>query len=435
MAGHDGDGGASGRPESLRDWLGTLHALDVEVATRAGLAMATPLTVLALLGRLDLAIYASFGAFTSLFGRSEVYRTRLRTASSAALMLVACIVSGVFLSQSGGETLAQAIGLVVVLAVGVVVSRTLSLHPPTPLFFVFAFLVCALVPVREGDAALAIVIGVSSALLALLITMSGWVLRLGVDVDRITASFKMLKPLPRRAVLRPHAWRDPGVWLNVGQVVVGALVAGAIARAAGPGHSYWAVVSVVAVIPPPRAPHSISRAIHRTFGTFAGVIVTSLILWGQPPAWVLIVIVAICQFGAEIFVGRHYGTALVFITPLALLMVHLSSPDQDVASLLVDRAVETALGPWWGWRWFSWRGRSVSVPRPAAPEVSSCGAPAAGTRWRADDGCRAAASARSDGSPGAAGRTCAAGAPTTVGRTPRGAVRAAGRPSPVARGA
>lgn len=345
MGAHDGDsGGESARPESLRQWARNLHALDFEVATRAGLAVAIPLIVLATLGRLDLAIYASFGAFTALFGRSEVYSTRLRTAASAAALLIACIVVGVLLSNGGSGLPSQAIGLVIVLAVGVVAIRTLSLHPPTPLFFVFAFLVCTLVPVPGGDVALAIAIAVASALLALLITMSGWLLRLGVDVDRITASFKLLKPLPRRAVLRPNAWRDPGVWLNVAQVVVGGLTAGAIATAMGLGHSYWAVVSVVAVIPPTRAPYSISRAVHRTLGTFAGVLVTALILWWQPAAWVLIVIVAICQFGAEIFVGRHYGTALVFITPLALLMVHLSSPDQAVAGLLIDRAVETALG-------------------------------------------------------------------------------------------
>lgn len=265
MGAHDGDAdGENARPESLRQWARNLHALDFEVATRAGLSVAIPLVVLASLGRLDLAIYASFGAFTALFGRSEVYSTRLRTASSAAALLITCIAAGVLLSGGGGGLLAQAIGLVIVLVVGVVAIRTLSLHPPTPLFFVFAFLVCALVPVPGGDAALAIVIGVASALLALLITMSGWLLRLGVDVDRITASFKLLKPLPRRAVLRPRAWCDPGVWLNITQVAVGGLVAGAIATSIGLGHSYWAVVSVIAVIPPTRAPYSISRAVHST---------------------------------------------------------------------------------------------------------------------------------------------------------------------------
>ncbi|SEB38929.1 Fusaric acid resistance protein-like [Paramicrobacterium humi] len=340
----DGAESRRARPESLKQWARNLHALDIEVASRAGLAVAIPLVVLALLGRLDLAIYASFGAFTSLYGRREVYRTRLRTASTAAVVLVACITAGVLVSQAGSPLVALSIGLLLVVAVGVVLSRTLSLHPPTPIFYVFAFLVCGIVPVPGGNVGVAILIGVASAVLALVITMSGWLLRLGRDVDRITASFKMLKPLPRRADVRPNAWRDPGVWLNIGQLLVGGFLAGLIGSAVGLGHSYWAVVSVIAVVPPVRAAHSITRSIHRTLGTFAGVIVTGLILWGSPPVWLLIIIVALCQFGAEIFVGRHYGTALVVITPLALLMVHLSSPSLHVPDLLLDRAVETAIG-------------------------------------------------------------------------------------------
>ncbi|QPZ39210.1 FUSC family protein [Paramicrobacterium chengjingii] len=321
-----------------------LHALDFEVATRAGIAVAVPLVTLTLLGRLDLALYASFGAFTSLYGRSEVYRTRLRTAGSAAAMLVALIAGGVLISTTGSNTGFLVVGLVAVLAAGVLLCRTLSLHPPTPVFFTFAFLVCALIPVRADEAGLAVLIAVGSASFALVVTMSGWLLRLGRDVDRVTASFKLLKPLPRRAVLRPRAWRDPAVWLNIGQLVVGAVIAGGAAELLGLGHSYWAVVSLVAVVPPVRAAHSISRTLHRTVGTIAGVVVTALVLWGHPPVWLLIAIVVVCQFGAEIFVGRHYGTALVFITPLALLMVHLSSPATSVSDILIDRAVETALG-------------------------------------------------------------------------------------------
>lgn len=330
----------AGRPEPLHKWAASLHALDIEVATRAGLAVAIPLIVLASIGRLDLALYASFGAFTSLYGRSEVYRTRLRTASSAALMLVACITAGVLVSRAGGALIALVGGLFLVLLVGVILSRTLSLHPPTPIFFVFAFLVCGIVPVPGGSPSLAILIGVASAVLALAITMSGWLLRRG----RVFGASRLLKPLPRRAVLRPNAWRDGGVWLNIAQLVVGALIAGGAASAMGLGHSYWAVVSVVAVVPPARATHSISRSIHRTLGTLAGVLVTGLVLWSHPAVWLIILIVTICQFGAEIFVGRHYGAALVFITPLALLMVHLSSPSAHVPDLLVDRAIETALG-------------------------------------------------------------------------------------------
>lgn len=78
-------------------------------------------------------------------------------------------------------------------------------------------------------------------------------------------------------------------------------------------------------------------------GTALGVVVTGLVLLPGPSVAWLIVVIAISQFGAEILVGRHYGAALLFITPLALSVVHLGSP-VPVRALLVDRVVETALG-------------------------------------------------------------------------------------------
>ncbi len=145
------------------------------------------------------------------------------------------------------------------------------------------------------------------------------------------------------APARWSALRDAAVWRTIAEHVIAALVAGALAIAFGIGHPYWAVVSVAAVIPPAGAAHSVSRAWHRVFGTVAGVIVTWLILLPEPAVWVVVALVAIAQFGAEIFVGRHYGVALVFVTPLALLVAHLAQPI-PVGVLLVDRVIETALG-------------------------------------------------------------------------------------------
>ena len=89
--------------------------------------------------------------------------------------------------------------------------------------------------------------------------MSGWLLRRAGGA-RYSDWFKAL---PRSPGINWNAVREPQVWLAIVQNVVGALAAGAIAMALGIGHPYWAVVSVIAVIPPPHARHSISRSIHR----------------------------------------------------------------------------------------------------------------------------------------------------------------------------
>ncbi|MGO4783354.1 FUSC family protein [Cryobacterium sp. W22_MBD10_FK3] len=330
---------ARSRPETLRQWARSLRALDLEVASRATLAMVIPLIVLVLAGRIDWAVYASFGGMTALFGRSEPYRLRARSVSVAAVGMLGAIAFGLGLAAVGAPLWLLTCGLVVVLVTGVLLVNTMGLFPGTPLFFVFAFTVCSQVPTEPDQVAPRLLVGLAGAAFAWLVTMSGALLRRVVP----ERSAPLFKQLPRQPRVNLRACRSGRVWLSIAQMVVGSLVAGGLAIMVGIGHPYWAVVSVVAVLPPPGAKHSTSRAFHRIFGTALGVMVTALVLLPGPPVWVLILVIAIGQFGAEILVGKHYGAALLFITPLALTVSHLGSP-MPVSVLLVDRVVETVLG-------------------------------------------------------------------------------------------
>ncbi|MDR5698315.1 FUSC family protein [Agromyces aerolatus] len=326
-----------------------MRALDLEVAARAAVAAVVPLAILVGLGHVELAPYAAFGGMTAIFGRGEAYRGRVRTVSVAAVALVASVALGVAVAVAssvdafgpGAAVPLTAAALVLVLVVGVLTVNVARLGPPTPLFFVFAVLVCASVPTPGDEAWLRIGIAAAAAAFAWAVSLSGWLLRRAVA--RPGASVSPFKPLRSAAPVRWGALRDAAVWRAIAQHVIGGLATGAIALAFGIGHPYWAVVSVAAVIPPAGAAHSVSRAWHRVFGTVAGVVVTWSILLPDPAVWVLVLVVAVAQFGAEVFVGRHYGVALMFITPLALVVAHLGQP-VPVGTLLVDRVVETALG-------------------------------------------------------------------------------------------
>ncbi|MFT2815306.1 FUSC family protein [Leifsonia sp. A12D58] len=316
-----------------------MRALDIEVASRAALAVALPLIVLVAIGRIEWVAYASFGGMTALYGRAEVYRVRMRTVTIGAVCLLVCIGLGLAMAVTAAPLVVQVVGLVVVIAGGLLVGAMGGLFPPTPIFFVFAYVVCAQAPTPSDEVVPRFLAALITAVFAWLLTMSGSLLR-RYSSERSDALFKELKP-GRES--RLDAYRDPRVWLAIVQNVVGALLAGGLAMLVGIGHPYWAVVSVIAVTPPPGAAHSISRAIHRIIGTCLGVLVTGLVLYPDPPIWVLIVVIVVSQFGAEILVGKHYGAALLFITPLALTVAHLAAP-VPVSGLLIDRAVETALG-------------------------------------------------------------------------------------------
>lgn len=317
---------------------------NLEVGLRAALAVAVPLFALFAVGRLDLTAYATFGAFTALYGRNEPYRVRVRTLTVAAVALLLSIAAGTALAVAGEPLPLVALALIVVVGGGTLFVTVFQMVPPQALFFVFALLVCAAVPTRAEDALPRIGLAAASAAFAWLLTMSGWAIRRIPGVSRgLLARTGLINDLRRRPALDVGAFRDPRVWLTVAQNVVGVLLAGGIALAFGFGHAYWAVVSVVAVIPPARAAHSISRSLHRIVGTIVGVGVTAVLLaWSPPPAAVIVVIV-VCQFFAEILVARHYGAALVFITPLALSVSHLAAPT-PLNALVIDRVLETVLG-------------------------------------------------------------------------------------------
>lgn len=317
--------------------------MSVEVGFRAAAAAAVPLLLLLAFGRLDLAAYATFGAFTALYGRNEPYRIRVRSVTVAGVAMLVSISLGVLVAVLGEPLWLETLLLVLIVIAGTFLATAFQLLPAQSLFFVFALLVCAAVPTPAGDALPRIGLAAAVAVFSWFLTLSGWIVRRWAGDRAATTGAVLLKKLHRRPDVDLTVVRDARVWMTAGQNVVGVLLAGGAALAFGLGHPYWAVVSVVAVIPPARAAHSISRSLHRIFGTIGGVGVAALVLAWSPPAIVVIAVIVVCQFFAEMLVGRHYGSALLFITPMALAVSHLAAP-VPLGTLLVDRVLETVLG-------------------------------------------------------------------------------------------
>jgi hypothetical protein len=316
------------------------RSLDIEVGVRAAVSVLVPLILLLSLDRLDLAAYAAFGAFASLYGRGEVYRTRARSIAITALIQLAAVSAGVLLSATAADGVIIAAVFGTLMIVSVVGARRFGLAPPAPIFPAFAFLVCSATAAPPDGAIVAVATAAVSCAFSVVLALSGWLVRRAP----VIGGSRLLRPLERRSVVLPGAWKERAVVLVVVQILVGSAAAAVIALATGQGHAYWAVVSLVATVPSPHAPHTVSRAVHRTIGTLVGVVVTALILLTDPTPLVTILLVAVLQFCAEILVVTHYGAALVAITPLALLMVHVSTAAADATVLLRDRAIETTIG-------------------------------------------------------------------------------------------
>lgn len=299
------------------------------VALRAAVSVAVPLLVLWASGHLDWTIYATFGAFTSLFGRERYGVPRLRLQASMATVLTVVVVLAAAVGCSPERRWLAVPATAVVAFVGSLLADRLGSHPPGPLFTVFAFASVSSIPASPADIATAAAVSAAAAACALVIGNVGFVGRL---VTRSPLPPRR-GPAPRPAGLLPHAARIAG----------GVLLAGLVATSVGIGHPYWAMVSAVVPLASREAGAGLVRGVQRVVGTFAGLVVAAALLAGHLDGLGLIVVVVLLQALAEMAVGRNYALALVAITPLALLMVHLAAPTPE-SVLLRDRGLETLFG-------------------------------------------------------------------------------------------
>lgn len=312
---------------------------NLEGAARAAIAGGVPLAVLIGTGMSGYAAFALFAGFTAIFGAREPYRRRIVTVTTAGLLQTVCMLGGVAMSMAHAPLWAVALGLAVVLVVAVGTLTVLQTIPAQPIFPVFAFVVCSLVPVTPEQLPAVVGIVLGAVAFAWLVSMSGFLART-LWGEAMHHRFRpLVDPRPRTlAVLRTAA-----VWETVGLNVVGALVAGAIGEASGLGHPYWAVIAVVSTLPALRQRHTLQRAVQRVVGTVGGTVIAVGVLLLHPTDWWIVVIAVLGQFWAEIFVARNYAVCLLFLTPLALAVSWLSLPEAP-ERLAVDRVVQTVLG-------------------------------------------------------------------------------------------
>jgi len=301
------------------------------VAIRAAISVLVPLLVLLVADRSSWSIYAAFGAFTSLYGRERVDLHRLRLQAVAGLSLVLVVTLGAAVAVSPHRAwLAVPVTAVIAAAVTFVSGRQ-GWHPPGPLFCVFGFASVAAVPGSWAGVGHAALVAGAAALFALAVGNVGALVRRVRRTAAITPAGPAIggstAPWMRQA------------WLSA----IGVLAAGSIATGAGIGRPYWAMVSAVVPLAATDLGHQLIRGVHRVVGTAVGLAVAWALLAVDLPLAGTIVLVAVLQAGAELLVGRNYAVALVVITPLALLMVHLASPT-PVAELIGDRGLETLIG-------------------------------------------------------------------------------------------
>ncbi|NDO91396.1 FUSC family protein, partial [Cellulosimicrobium cellulans] len=142
-------------------------------ALRCGAAVALALAVPGLLGRPDLAAFASLGALTSLYGRYDPYRRRAALLATVGALMTATIAVFTLLAAAGAPALVTTAAVALLAAGATALCLLLRTGPPGATIVVFAAgagLAGAPALADLGPRALA---GAGGALLAWLVCTAG----------------------------------------------------------------------------------------------------------------------------------------------------------------------------------------------------------------------------------------------------------------------
>jgi uncharacterized membrane protein YccC len=208
------------------------------------------------------------------------------------------------------------------------------MRPAGSLFHIFAFAAIASIP-NQPPLWQAMLVAALTTLFCLLVGFS----------SRILPSHRTPWIRPRPVRRTPNEKR--AAWLEGLGYLIAAGLAGTLATWAGQllgfGHNYWAMVAAVVPLVGHTTRHRIRRGVQRIIGTVLGLVILAGIVLLDLEPWQTVLVMALCQFGAEMFIIRQYLLAQLFVTPLALISTLLVVPSPP-AMLLRDRIIETVIG-------------------------------------------------------------------------------------------
>jgi hypothetical protein len=302
------------------------------LATQAALGIALPIAAMTLLGQAPLGYVAASGAFTVLYAGAAPVVDRARILPLVGLALVVSAALGTLVA---GNALVVSIGVVVVATVSAALAFGFRLGPPGPLFFVLVYGLSAHVVGTGGIAPL-----------VYLAALAG-----GCVFSYLIALTPLLVGRIRRIPSRPLRELFPGPALTSDsrmlllRVVLVSIVGVLLGLVVDPERTYWIVGSAVAVIGVAAARRAaFQRGLHRMLGTVVGAGVYLLLALLHPAGIWLALLLGALQFSIELVVVRHYALALVFITPLVLLLTGAATGSIGSLDVAGERIVDTLVG-------------------------------------------------------------------------------------------
>lgn len=303
----------------------------------AALCAGGPVLTGAVVGRVDLGITACLGALVILYIRPALpIPQRMIMLAVCSFGFSVCFALG--LSTSFNLFLAAGtLGLIALLSTGI--TRYYALQPPGNFFFV---LVTALAHTRPFDLELI-------PLRVGLLTLGGILACTLAFFYSLSLYLTKQQPLPSSVPLKPNTPNQYKPRLHsiiLESAVTGLFVGGSylLAVLVGLDNPYWVPISCCAIMQGATFTMIWHRNVHRIFGTTIGMVLAWGILSLPLNPWLLGAVIILLNFIIEFLVVRNYGLAVIFITPMTLLLADAASTWDHTEALILARLLDIILG-------------------------------------------------------------------------------------------
>ncbi|MDO9198172.1 FUSC family protein [Rhodoferax sp.] len=294
----------------------------------AALATGLPLLVGAYFDHLGYGLVSSLGGLVFLHLPDTPLSHRMVTLMTCAFAMTACYALG---AMSHFFPLLMMPVLIFIAMLVTMVGRFYALGPPGSLFFVMAAAIGAYSPLEVLQVPLMVGLVSMGALLACLIAFL---------YSLYTLRFRSPQPV---SPLPPASFD----FVVFDSVVIGIFVgiSLALAQVLQLDKAYWVPVSCLAVIQGVSLRAVWNKQLHRVVGTGIGLLLAWGLLLLPLDKWTISLMFMALTLVIETMVVRHYAFAVVFITPLTILLVEAATLGQaSPAPLIQARFFDTVLG-------------------------------------------------------------------------------------------
>lgn len=294
----------------------------------AALACGLPLLVGAWFDHVEYGLISSIGGLVFLYLPATALSHRMVWLMCCAFGMAGCYALGL-MSHFVPVLIVWVLTFIAILVT--MVCRFYGLGPPGSLFFIMAAAIGAYSPIEVMDLPQRVGLITLGAVLACLIAFfySVYILRL-------------MAPEPVPALPEPSF-----DFVVFDAIVIGAFVGMslALAQLLQLDRPYWVPVSCLAVIQGVSLRAVWNRQLHRLLGTAVGLLLAWGVLLLPLDKWSVALVMMLLVFVIETTVLRHYGFAVIFITPLTILLAEAATLGQGSPAALIEaRLIDTVLG-------------------------------------------------------------------------------------------